>query len=206
LTKKRASPRVKDAVGTRRRLLEAAFSEIHACGFRSASVDRMLQAAGLTKGALYHHFESKQALGQAVVSELLGGWIRQFAATLAQAADPIAALREWVEAPPWAPVRMGCPLNNLAQEMAAVDEAFRERIEEVFAAWRGAIADALRGGQKAGQVRPDLDAAQVAGFILAALEGSISLAKSARDEALFQSNMKLLSGFIEGLRRPSVKE
>lgn len=184
----------------------AAFSEIYTCGFHSASVGRMLTTAGVTKGALYHHFPSKQALGLAVVSELLGARIAQFADSLATAPDPIAALSEWVLGPPWIQVRLGCPVNNLAQEMSALDEAFRERIEAVFAAWRGAIADALRRGQASGQVRTNVDAPCAASFILASLEGSLSLAKSARDEALFFSNMKLLSEFIETLREPTRKE
>lgn len=154
----------------------------------------------MTKGALYHHFPSKDALGHAVVTELLGRRISEFVDRLAAADDPIRALREWIAGPTPLPVRMGCPLNNLAQEMAVVDEAFRERVEAVFAAWRGGIADALRRGQRLGLVRADLDPAASAAFILAALEGSVSLAKSAQDESLFRSNMELLSEYIEGLR------
>ncbi len=90
--------------------------------------------------------------------------------------------------------------------MSAVDEAFRERIEAVFSDWRGGIADALYRGQGSGHVRANVDAPGTASFILAPLEGSISLAKSAKDEALFFSNMKLLSGFVDGLREPSRKE
>jgi AcrR family transcriptional regulator len=195
--------RRKDAAGTRRRVLQAAFSEIHECGFHAASLDRILDTAGVTKGALYHHFESKQALGRAVVCEVLGGWIREFCDTLAKAPDAIRALREWVERPPRLPLRLGCPLNNLSQELAATDEAFRRDIEAVFAAWRRGIAAALVRAQRSGRVRRAVDAAAAASFILAALEGSISLAKSARDETLFRSNMRLLSEYIEGLRAPS---
>jgi len=175
-------------------------------GYAAASLDAVVARAGVTKGALYHHFESKQAVGLAVVTELLGGWIRQLSESLAAAADPIAALRAWVEGPPRLPLRLGCPLNNLAQEMSAVDETFRERIEEVFAAWRRGIAESLRRGQRSGHVRRDIDARKTASFILASLEGSVSLAKSARDEKLFFSNMKLLSEYIEGLRGHSSKE
>lgn len=184
-------------------MLKAAFSEIYAHGFRSTSLDRVLRTAGVTKGALYHHFRSKRALGHAVVSELLGAHVQQFGKALADAPDPVAALREWVEGPPWADLRLGCPVNNLAQEMSAVDETFRRRIEVVFRDWRSGISGALRRGQGSGHVRADVDAVGAASFILAALEGSFSLAKSARDEKLFLSNMKLLSQFIEGLREPS---
>src|SRR5262249_24744042 len=147
--------------------------------------------------ALYHHFQSKQELALAVVREILGGHVQGFVSELAQAPDPIRALREWVEGPSWVDERMGCPLNNLAQEMATLDESFRRGIEAVFQAWRDGIAEALRHGQKARWVRRDADPVAAAGFILATLEGSISLAKSAKDQRIFRSNMKLLAEFIQ---------
>jgi AcrR family transcriptional regulator len=52
-------------------LLRAAFREVYPSGFRTADVDAILAAAGVTKGALYHHFESKEALGHAVVDEVI---------------------------------------------------------------------------------------------------------------------------------------
>lgn len=190
----------KDPDGTRGRILEAAFAEVHANGFRAASLDSVLRAAGVTKGALYHHFPSKDALGHALIGEVLGGHVRRFTEGLEAAEDPVGWLQGACLAPPALPIRLGCPLNNLAQELAAVDEPLRLRIEEVFRAWRSAIARALARGQERGQVRREADPAALAAFVLAALEGSISLAKSARDEGLFASNMRLLAAFLETLR------
>ena len=54
--------RTRDPERTRERLLQAAFREIHRSGFQSASIDTILAATNVTKGALYYHFESKEAL------------------------------------------------------------------------------------------------------------------------------------------------
>ena len=56
---------------TRHTLLEAAFAEIHRNGFQAASLAQILADTGLTKGALYHHFPDKKALGLAVVEEMI---------------------------------------------------------------------------------------------------------------------------------------
>ena len=56
---------------TRKALLGAAFNEIYHRGYQAASIDEILKNAGVTKGALYHHFESKKALGLAVIDEVL---------------------------------------------------------------------------------------------------------------------------------------
>ena len=56
---------------TREKILQAAFCEIHRQGFQAASIANILQDTGMTKGALYHHFPTKQALGLAVIDEVI---------------------------------------------------------------------------------------------------------------------------------------
>lgn len=55
---------------------EAAFREIHKSGFQSTGLDTIL-ATGVTKGALYYHFRSKEALGYAMVDEVIAASTRQ---------------------------------------------------------------------------------------------------------------------------------
>jgi len=194
---------------TRKSLIQAAFQEIYESGFQAASLDRILSKAGVTKGALYHHFGSKQELGYAVVDELiregiLERWVRPLekspnAIDGLLAGLPVAGLPDKGPFPSFT-LRLGCPLNNLAQEMSPLDEGFRERVEGVFNAWREGIAAALRRGQQSGQVRSDVDPFESADFILAALEGSVSLAKNAGDGKLFLSCKAGLSRYLESLR------
>src|SRR5271170_1471117 len=63
--------RVRDPERTRERLLQAAFREVRRSGFQSAGIDTILATTNVTKGALYHHFESKEALGYAIVEEII---------------------------------------------------------------------------------------------------------------------------------------
>ena len=55
-------------VGGRNKLLEAAIRQIRLQGFSATSVDRLCGEAGVTKGAFFHHFASKEALGVATAS------------------------------------------------------------------------------------------------------------------------------------------
>lgn len=57
---------------TRTRITEAAIKLFSTRGFNTASVDDICEEAGISKGAFYHHFESKQALFLA----LLDGWLQ----------------------------------------------------------------------------------------------------------------------------------
>src|SRR5271155_5482668 len=80
----------RDPKRTRVRLLQAAFQEMHRSGFRSTDLDAILAKAGVTKGALYYHFDNKEALGYAVVDEVIATKVHQkWVQPLRSAKNPI---------------------------------------------------------------------------------------------------------------------
>lgn len=194
---------------TRERLLQAASREIYRTGFQSASLDTILATAGVTKGALYHHFKNKEALGYAVVEEIIspdvrGTWVRP----LLSVKDPIGALIGIVQGLSVHPdvVCGGCQLNNLAQEMSPLDAGFRKRLEAIFDAWRDAMASVLREGQIHGSVRSDVDTRDAASFLIAMVEGYGSLAKNAQDPKIVKTGIKNMVGWLTSLRRLSSRK
>jgi TetR/AcrR family transcriptional repressor of nem operon len=201
----------RDPERTRKRLLQAAFQEVHRAGFRSADMDAILAAAGVTKGALYHHFGSKEALGYAIVDEVIASithdkWLHP----LQNSKNPIDTLVAIVQSTSVRPedVERGCPLNNLAQEMSPIDEGFRKRTARVFKSWHDAIAVALREAQKRGFVRNGVNPHEAATFLIAMYEGYLSLAKNSQDPRILRSGQRNLTGHLESLRtlrrRPAV--
>src|SRR6201997_2251522 len=57
----------------RTRILDAAITVFRRQGFRRSSIEQAAEAAGLTRQALYHHFQSKEALFRAVLARLYEG-------------------------------------------------------------------------------------------------------------------------------------
>ena len=51
----------------RERLLDAGLETLHRCGFNGCGVQEIAETAGVPKGSFYNHFESKEALGAAVL-------------------------------------------------------------------------------------------------------------------------------------------
>jgi TetR/AcrR family transcriptional regulator, transcriptional repressor for nem operon len=207
MTRRAVKQRVRNPDSTREKLLHAAFEEIYRRGFQAASLDAILEKAGVTKGALYHHFPDKVALGNAVVDEVVTGFLLQRwgVASLSSVEDnPIDALqqilRHRAQEVTAREIELGCPLNNLAQEMSPLDQRFRRRVNATFDLWREAFAVALERGRAEGTVRREVDPAKVAAFIVAAIEGSFGLAKSAQSAAMLQSNLEVLNQFLESLR------
>jgi AcrR family transcriptional regulator len=200
-----ARPR-RDAETTREALLEAAFNEMYMNGFRAASLDAILAETGLTKGALYHHFGSKQGLGYAVVEERVKPLVRErYLQTFRAVADPIEGLqrmgsRMQQELEKDGILLMGCPVNNLVTEMSGVDEGFRHRLAEILDEWKATIAEGLRRGQAGGLVREDVDPVATATFYVASYQGACGFAKNAHDIAPFIACRAGLDEHLESLR------
>ena len=188
---------------TRGLLLQAAFREMYRSGFRSADLDAILAAAGVTKGALYYHFDNKEALGYAVVDEVIASNLHQkWVQPLRNAKNPIDVLVRIVQSESLKreDVQRGCPLLNLSQEMSGLDEGFRRRTAKVFRNWHDAMAEALREGQKRGLVRSDINANETATFLIAAYEGYVVLTKNSQDARTMQSGQRRVSRHLESLR------
>lgn len=189
---------------TRERLLQSAFAEIHAHGFQGMRVDEVLRHSGLQKGAFYHHFGSKTELGYAVLEEQIKTLVEAvWLAPLAQIRNPVVELPSILdglnERIPPAMREHGCPLNNLAQEMGSQDEGFRQRIATMFSRWIAAIEELFEQAKADGYVRADIDSQATARFVVAALEGSVSLFKIERSPEQWLACRSQLSIYLQTL-------
>ena len=200
-SEKKATSR--DPERTRKRLLRAAFREVHRSGFRGTGIDTILAATKVTKGALYHHFESKEALGYAIVEEIIAKlfqdrWLDPMLGN-GQAIDILIGIVRRLPCRP-RDLRISCPLLNLTQEMSSLDEQFRQRLEKQFLTWQTGVAELLRKGQSQGTVRRELNPDETASFLISMVEGNASLAKVAQDAKVWEVGRRNIVGWLKSLR------
>jgi TetR/AcrR family transcriptional repressor of nem operon len=202
----RASSPTRAPEQTRRKILEAAFGEFYAHGFQGGSLNHVVDAAGTTKGALFHHFEGKHELGYAVLDEMIGPLLLQrWLAPVADSLDPLSdmrdAFRRFVDEDiASGNLVNGCPLNNLAQEMSPLDDGFHRRINELYDLWRARFAAALVRGQEHGTVRRDVDVHDAAALIVASQMGIWGSGKSSRSERVMRLATAGLCRYLDSLR------
>ena len=196
----------RNAEKTRAHILNAAFEEFYMNGFQGSSLNRIVEKAGTTKGGLFHHFHDKNDLGYAVVEEIIHPQLKErWFDPLADSIDPIALIKRTMrqfarEEEAKSYLLRGCPLNNLAQEMAPLNEEFRRRLERIYSAWREAVESAFARGIKAGTVKKGISPRRTAALIVAALEGIIGTAKNAQSRELLENAGEGLIDYLDSLR------
>jgi AcrR family transcriptional regulator len=171
-------------------------------------VDQVLRQSKLQKGAFYHHFGSKTELAYAVLEEQIRPLLETiWVEPLADMEDPIrgipAMLDELGERIPPSMLKYGCPLNNLAQEMAPLDSGFRDRISVVFDDWAKALTRVFEEAKEKGHLRSDVSSQAIARFIISALEGCIGIFKIAQSEAHWDACRSQITLYLDALRPPT---
>ena len=192
-------------MSTRRQILERVYDDMRVNGFQGLRADKVIQDMHITKGALYYHFKNKKLLGYAVLEEIIQPeFLAPYLPLLELEGDPIDflqnMLQKLIEEADAEKLRIGSPVNNLAQEMSPIDEGFRTRVKIIFESIRDIITHALKIGKERGFLRPDIDPHREASFFQATLEGTFGLAKASWDKSLFETNLITLSGHLDSLR------
>lgn len=189
---------------TRQTILQAAYSEFYLNGYQGGSINNVIKKAGTTKGALFHHFTGKKALGLAVLDEVIRPMIWQdWLAPLEKSDDPATAILTSIEMEPAeaeAQLKCGCPLANIAQEMSPLDEDFRMKVDGFYIEWRRVMADSFTRGIKAGKIRPEVNSETTAAFVVAAFTGVIANAKNTRDFSVVERIVHGLRTYLLSLK------
>lgn len=181
--------------------MSSARTAFHERGFHGTSVDEILARAATTKGGFYHHFEDKRAVAHAVVTEELRELVGGRWGSTDWHDEPITYLQAAVQSMNPAHLRLGCPVNSLAQEVSFHEPGLRDDLGTLFDEWIEAIARGIRAGIQRGTVSSDVDPDRVATYYLAVWEGFVSLAKTRQDGLAFiQLSVGPLVAWLESLR------
>ena len=183
---------------TRSRLIAAGRDLFAKRGYDAVGTEDLVAAAGVTRGALYHHFEGKRGLFAAVFEEVERELTESFPFERLTGKDPFGALAEGID------TFLDLSLDVEVQRITLIDgpavlgwEAWHE-VEARYGL--GLIEAALRAAMDAGQIR-ELPVPELAVAILGALiEAALQLARSEEGEAARDRTAGVLRALLEGLR------
>jgi TetR/AcrR family transcriptional regulator, transcriptional repressor for nem operon len=167
----------------REKLLDAAFAVIRAKGYAATSLDDLCAAAGVTKGALFHHFDGKADLAAAAAAH----WDERTSAFFAAAPyhahpdplDRVIGYLEFRKAILQGPVaEFTCLVGTMVQEAYGEHPAIRAACDAAISNHAARIEADIAAALAARGLRPEWTAAGLALHTQAVLQGAFILAKA----------------------------
>ncbi|WP_091645410.1 TetR/AcrR family transcriptional regulator [Aquisalimonas asiatica] len=182
---------------TRQHIIQVGAQLILCNGFQATGINKVLDAAQVPKGSFYYYFSSKNDFGLAVIDDYARDYDQRLDETVSNPAlTPLDRIRAYLEAASQDVIdcdfSKGCLIGNLGQELATQNEAFRSKLDTVFAGWERRFADCITEGQHAGEIPTDLDAAEAASLLLSGWQGAILRAKLIRSRQPLDQFQSLL--------------
>ena len=164
---------------TKERIVEEAAGLFNRKGFAGASLSDIMEATGLQKGGIYRHFGSKEELASQAFALAVRRMGARFAAALEGKTGAVERLRAvidvYVGVPLDPPVPGGCPVLSAAVESDYGSDVLREQARSAMDGLRRLVREVVAKGVERGELRPEVDAEQVATVLTATLEGAIML-------------------------------
>lgn len=189
---------------TREKILSRSAQLFNRQGYFGASLSDIMRETGLEKGGIYNHFTSKEQLAlesfdyayglvQQRVRNALTGKFNAIERLLAI----VSVFQGIIEDPP---VAGGCPILNTAIEADDSNEALRDRARSAMNDWRTTIHRIVNKGIERDEIRPGVDADEVASILITTLEGAIMLSNLFKDPIHMHRAVAHMKRYIETMR------
>jgi TetR/AcrR family transcriptional repressor of nem operon len=196
----------RDGTATRERILDAAQHIVLERGFAGTSIDAVLAEASVTKGAFFHHFPSKDALGRAVLERYVAAderMLDRFMATAeAESDDPgeqlLAFIRLYEQAAAeLAPVQPGCLFVSFIYERQLGADGSNDIIADSIRHWRDRLLEKLEAAVRAHPPALAVDLPSLADQVFTTFEGGFILARATDDPTRLPAQLRHLRHYLE---------
>ncbi|MDQ1162561.1 TetR/AcrR family transcriptional repressor of nem operon [Chryseobacterium sp. SORGH_AS 447] len=195
---------MKKSQETRLHILQTAFQLIYGKGYQTTSVDEIIAQTKVTKGAFYYHFKTKDEMGLAILNELLRPtFTDHFISPLENSENALESIYDLLYKilmeDSFMTVENGCPASNFTQEMAPWNAEFTQTLNELSKDWELAMIQAIEKSKEKGLVRTEVNAEEVAVFVLSGYWGVRNLGKLENSKGVYKVFLKGLTSYFNSL-------
>ena len=190
---------------TKQLIIDESFKLFYKNGFKATSVDRIMKATNLTKGAFYHHFKNKKELALAVISiKLQQRMYKGMVTPLYQPGNALEVLEttfvERIRLFSAYEKRHGCPLNNLINEISDTEKAYQIALKKIIEEWQAALIHLIDRGKLENTIKKDVSSRAVSVYLISAFEGIRGIRKLYDNDLIIDEYILGLSLFIKQIK------
>jgi TetR/AcrR family transcriptional repressor of nem operon len=185
---------------TRREIIRKAAPIFNQKGYDGAALSDLMRATGLEKGGIYRHFDSKQELaGEAFDHAWKMAIDTRFEGTqeIPNTVDRLTQIVRNFRDRRAGLVPGGCPLLNTAIDSDDGNPQLRAKARRALARWLDRLISIAEEGRKRGEVRSDVDSAELATLIASTLEGSSMVSRLQRKDEPLDLACRHLEEYLE---------
>jgi len=175
---------VRNSEATKEAILKTSAELFNIQGYKATSISDITKSLGMTKGAIYRHFENKSILEREALIYMTNRMMYKLSSSIRNsntASEKMYAVFDYFSA--YAiktPELGGCPILNAAIEADDTNEELNQVVDQIITNIHTSIARVLQNGIKHGQLKKDIDVEHFASLVFSSLEGAIMLVKVTR--------------------------
>jgi len=201
----------KDGMATREKILDAAQHLILARGYVGMTVDHVLDEVGITKGAFFHHFKTKDDLAKALLRRFADKDAKVYGETREQAEklsdDPLQQVLIFIRlfedmfdglTEPYP----GCLFASYVYELQQFDAETQQLIQDSFRKWRELLKEKFEAIARKYPPRAQVDAASLADAFTVVLEGAFITGKALNEPNVVSEQLRHFRNYVELLFQP----
>lgn len=196
---------MRNAIATKELIIKESANLFNTQGYKATSISDITKATGLTKGAIYRHFDNKSDLEQQALRSLaklmfteLGGKIKAANSFHAKMEATFSFFENYMNTPLY---KGGCPLLNAATEVDDTNLVLRQQTYNMLAQLKASVQKLIENGIKNNQVKPDTDAAFFSTIIIATLEGGIMMSRLERTPEAILKTIQHLRTVVSSIQK-----
>lgn len=190
---------------TKQRIVHEAFKLFYENGFKSTSINDVMKATKMTKGAFYHHYKNKEQLALEVIKlkiqkRVYDGMI----VPLNEEGNAIEILEitfvNRIKSFPIYDKSNGCPMNNFINEIGNYEKSYQLALKSIIEKWKSALIALIEKGKVEGSIKESINSEAVATFLISAFEGIRGIRKLYNDDQIINEYIKGISNYLQYIK------
>ena len=191
---------------TKKLIVETSFDMFYSNGYNNTSIPDIMKKTNLTKGAFYHHFKNKLEIGKKVIEDIFSlriynGFIKPLKENKSKSVSDLLVyvFTERIVNFSEKEKALGCPANNMINEIGCSVSDFREPLRKLMDGWKDALIDVIEIGKKNNEIKKEVDSNAAATFLICSFEGARGIRKIYNDDALFNNYLLAVKEYIKSI-------